>query len=98
MTPVHTKPPRQASPCISNVVNTPEPAGITAPEKEKPITVPFPVETVKPASAAAPPEALITPGASNWNPATSTSLLYTTSTVTGGGIQPVKAQALALIE
>ena len=37
--PVNTKPSKQASPVILRVVNTPEPAGITAPVNEKPRTV-----------------------------------------------------------
>ena len=42
-------------PSTSKTVKTPDPAGTYEPENEKPRTVPFPVETVKPASAAAPP-------------------------------------------
>ena len=42
------------------VVKIPEPAGIDAPENEKPRTVEPPAETVNPASPAAPPEALLT--------------------------------------
>ena len=45
-------------PTTVTVVNKPLPAGIVAPASEKPITVEPPEETVKPASAAAPPEAL----------------------------------------
>ena len=41
----------------SKVRSVPDPAGIVAPVKLKPITLLPPVETVKPASAAAPPAA-----------------------------------------
>ena len=43
----------------TNSTSTPLPAGIMAPVREKPRTVLFPVDVVKPAAAAAPPEALI---------------------------------------
>ena len=45
----------EASPVTSRVKRTPSPAGIVLPVKLKPITVEPPVETVKPASCAAPP-------------------------------------------
>ena len=53
-------------------VKTPEPAGIVAPVNEKPITVSDPVETVNPASSAAPPKAPVSakPETLNWKPAT----------------------------
>ena len=66
-------------PWTSKLVRTPSPAGITTPEKEKPKTTPVSelTEVEKPASAAIPPEALITvaPFTLNWNPPRSTSLL-----------------------
>ena len=67
-------------PSISRIVNIPEPAGITAPLNEKPRTVPSSDETVKPASAAAPPdsEVLVALSILNWNPLISVSLLYPT--------------------
>ena len=67
------------SPCTTNVVRIPSPAGIVPPAKSNPITTPEvpEVDTVNPASAAAPPEALRTvgPPTTNWNPAIFTSLL-----------------------
>ena len=79
--PETTTPDKQASdPETVIVVNTPSPAGITAPVNEKPNTVLPPKLTVKPLSAAAPPDAPVTPSTSNWNPAISTSLSYKTST------------------
>ena len=65
------------SPCTTSVVNTPSPAGIVDPSKEKPRTTDALVETVNPASAAAPPEADTTAGPDtlNWKPAIAISLL-----------------------
>ena len=62
-------------------VKTPHPAGTVAPVNEKPKTVDPPADTVNPAKAASPPEALETlaPSTSNWNPAISYSELYKTS-------------------
>ena len=66
-------------PKTNRLVSTPCPAGITEPENEKPKTLPISglEDTEKPASAAAPPEALtnVEPFTSNWKPAISTSLL-----------------------
>ena len=45
----------ETSPVTSRVTSTPSPAGIVDPVKLKPITVVPPEDTVKPASAAAPP-------------------------------------------
>ena len=59
------------------MVSTPSPAGIKFPEKENPSTIPEPpAETVKPASAAAPPTApdKLAP-VLNWKPEIATSLL-----------------------
>ena len=57
--PDNTRSPIHGVPPFSNsrVVSTPDPAAIDAPENENPSTTPesAPVETVKPASAAAPP-------------------------------------------
>ena len=63
------------------LVNTPLPAGIEAPVKEKPSTVVDPAETVNPLAAASPPEALTTvaPVTLNWNPPISISLSYVTA-------------------
>ena len=63
--------------CTRSVVNTPSPAGIVAPLKEKPRTTDALVETVNPASSAAPPEAdrTVGPDTLNWKPAIATSLL-----------------------
>ena len=56
----------------TNSTNVPDPAGITAPEKEKPITAVPLADTAKPFAAASPPEALVTqPLWSNWKPAIS---------------------------
>ena len=67
------------------VVKTPLPAGIKAPENEKPITllVVEDAETEKPAAAAAPPDALIrfAPLISNWKPPIGKALLYRISIV-----------------
>ena len=82
--PDKTKPVKHGSPpSTSSVVKTPLPAGITAPENEKPRTTPAEELTVKPASAATPPEAPTTeaPDTLNWNPAISASLENITSTV-----------------
>ena len=68
---------KQASPPKTvNVVNTPLPAGITEPVKEKPRTTDELADTVKPLAAAAPPVALTTdaPLTLNWKPAISTLL------------------------
>ena len=70
----NTKPDKQASsalPATSSTISTPSPAGIVAPVKLNPITVVALVDTVKPASAAAPPEApfTVTPSTLNWKPA-----------------------------
>ena len=62
-------------PISVKVVNTPSPAGIEAPVNENPRTVFPPVDTVKPASAAAPPAALAIPSILNWNPPISSLLL-----------------------
>ena len=64
------------SPCTTSVVNTPLPAGIVAPVKEKPRTTDELVETVNPEVSAAPPEADKTAGPDtlNWKPAIGTSL------------------------
>ena len=64
-----------SEPATVIVVRTPSPAGIEAPLNEKPNTVLPPVDTVKPASAAAPPVALIIPSTLNWNPPISSLLL-----------------------
>ena len=65
------------------MVKTPLPAGITDPEKEKPKTTVADVDTVNPASAAAPPDAPVTlaPETLNWKPAISVSLSYKISTL-----------------
>ena len=70
------------SPVTVSVVNTPLPAGITAPVNEKPKTVEVPAVTEKPFAAAAPPAApsTVTPLTLNWNPAISASLEYKIST------------------
>ena len=62
----------EASPLRDNVVNVPHPAGTVAPVNEKPNTVDPAVDTWNPASAAAPPSAMlaVAPSISNWNPAT----------------------------
>ena len=64
-------------PTTVKVVNKPLPAGIVAPTNEKPRTVEPPEETVKPFSAAAPPDALtsVTPSTLNWKPPISIELL-----------------------
>ena len=56
-----------------STVNTLLPAATVAPLNEKPITVEPPVDTVNPASPAAPPEPPVNvrPVTSNWKPATS---------------------------
>ena len=60
-TPDKTKPVKQGSPpSIRRLVKTPLPAGIVEPEKEKPSTTDALVDTVKPASPAAPPDAPVT--------------------------------------
>ena len=65
-------------PKTSKLVKMPCPAGITEPENENPKTLPISEldETEKPASEAAPPDALtrVEPFTSNWKPAMSTSL------------------------
>jgi len=55
---------------------TPSPAGIVAPESEKPRAVVGLLETIKPASPAAPPDApfIVAPSTLNWKPAISPSL------------------------
>ena len=62
-------------------VNTPLPAGISELVNEKPTTVVPPVDTVNPASPAAPPEAPDNdkPVTSNWKPATGPPKSYVTS-------------------
>ena len=83
LTPERTKSDRHGSPpSIVRVVRTPLPAGTTDPEKEKPKTTDAEVDTVNPASAAAPPDAPVTvaPETLNWNPAISSSLSYRIST------------------
>ena len=57
-----TKALKQGSPSTSSIVKTPLPAGITAPENEKPKTTPLEAEvlTVKPLAAASPPDAPVT--------------------------------------
>ncbi len=59
-----------ASPVYVNVVNTPSPADINDPVREKPITEPLlPADTIKPAAVAAPPEAPVKlEPVLNWNP------------------------------
>ena len=55
--------PRQAalaSPSISKTTNTPLPAGMVTPVKLNPKTVVALLESIKPASSAAPPEAPVT--------------------------------------
>ena len=68
------------SPCTTSVVNTPSPAGIVDPSKEKPRTTEALVETVNPASSAAPPEAdrTVGPDTLNWKPAIGSGVLYNT--------------------
>ena len=75
----NTKPDKHASeilPSTSTSKSKPSPAGIVAPVKLNPITVLALLDSVKPASAAAPPPAPSTETLStlNWNPAISTSL------------------------
>ena len=82
--PDKTKLPKHISstlPLTVRVVNTPLPAGITAPVNEKPNTVWLAV-TEKPFAAASPPAApsTVTPLTLNWNPAISASLEYKIST------------------
>ena len=48
-----------ASPVRSKFVRLPQPAAIVAPENENPRTIVPPADTVKPAVAASPPEALL---------------------------------------
>ena len=69
------------TPSSSRTVNIPEPAGIEPPVRENPNTVVLPVETVRPAVAASPPEAAktVAPSTSNWKPPTSTFDVYPTS-------------------
>ena len=64
-------------------VNTPLPAEISSFVKENPITVAPPVDTVNPASPAAPlePPVKAKPVTSNWKPATGPPKLYVTSNV-----------------
>ena len=57
----------EASPSTSRLISTPSPAGIVEPVKLKPITVVELVDTVKPASAAAPPPAPVTSTPSTLN-------------------------------
>ena len=79
---------KQASPepVTSNTTSTPSPAGMVEPVKLNPITVLLPVDTVKPASPAAPPPAPVTstPSMLNWKPAMAVSLLYMMFTLPPG--------------
>ena len=69
------------SPLTSTCINVPLPAGIVAPVNENAIIRSPPVCIVKPASAAAPPEALnkSTPSTLNWKPPMAVTELYNTS-------------------
>ena len=75
----------EASPNTSRVTSKPSP-DIVEPVKLNPITVLLPVDTVNPASPAAPPPAPVTstPVTLNWKPAIGVSVLNKISTLPPG--------------